>query len=210
FRSTASGGGVIQDSASSAVLVATVAALHRATGGAWRERGIRGRHIVYTSTHGHSSIEKAARVAGLGDAAVRLIEVDAKTHAMRPDALHAAIRADLDVGAVPTLLVATLGTTSTSAIDPLPELGPLARAYGIWLHVDAAYAGAAAVCPEFRWVHDGLSYADSYCMDPHKWLLTGLDCDVLWVRERAGLIQALSVLPEYLRNAATESGAVLD
>ena len=86
----------------------------------------------------------------------------------------------------------------------------IAREYGVWLHVDAAYAGAAAVCPELRWIHDGLDHADSYCFDPHKWLLTGFDCDAFWVADRAGLIEALSVVPEYLRNAASESGAVID
>ena len=111
---------------------------------------------------------------------------------------------------MPALVVATVGTTSTTAIDPLPEIGALCREYGAWLHVDAAYAGAAAVCPEFRWIHDGLSTADSYCFDPHKWLLTGFDCDAFWVADRAELIEALTVLPEYLRNAATESGAVID
>ena len=203
------GGGVIQDSASSATLVATLAALHRAGGDRWRRGGVDGRYAVYTSTQGHSSIEKAARVAGLGDDSVRLIDVD-KAYAMRPDALRAAIAADLAAGAVPALVVATVGTTSTTAVDPLAEIGEVCREYGVWLHVDAAYAGSAAVCPELRWVHSGLGYADSYCFDPHKWLLTGFDCDAFWVADRAGLIQALSVLPEYLRNAATESGAVID
>jgi aromatic-L-amino-acid decarboxylase len=210
FRSSGSGGGVIQDSASSAALVATVAALHRVSGGAWRDHGVRGQHVVYTSTEGHSSIQKAARIAGIGDSGTRLIDVDPTTLAMRPDALRAAIDADRAAGAVPTLVVATVGSTSTTAVDPLPEIGRLTERYGLWLHVDAAYAGAAAVCPEFRWIHNGLSYADSYCFDPHKWLLTGFDCDAFWVADRAQLIQALSVLPEYLRNAATESGAVVD
>ena len=107
-------------------------------------------------------------------------------------------------------MVATIGTTSTTAIDPLPAIGEICREYGVWLHVDAAYAGAAAVCPELRWSHAGLEYADSYCFDPHKWLLTGFDCDAFWVADRAELIEALTVLPEYLRNAATESGAVID
>jgi aromatic-L-amino-acid decarboxylase len=210
FRSTGAGGGVIQDSASSATLVATLAALHRASGGTWRDAGLTQKFTVYTSTQGHSSIEKAARIAGLGTEAVRAIEVDEATLAMRPDALCAALAADVASGLRPALVVATVGTTSTTAIDPLPAIGPLAREYGAWLHVDAAYAGAAAVCPELRWIHDGLSYADSYCFDPHKWLLTGFDCDAFWVADRAGLVEGLTVLPEYLRNAATESGAVID
>ncbi|WP_444948279.1 pyridoxal-dependent decarboxylase [Micromonospora ureilytica] len=210
FRSTGTGGGVIQDSASSATLVATLTALHRASGGRWRHTGIDRRYRAYTSVHGHSSIEKAVRIAGLGSDGIRSIEVDPDTQAMLPGALRAAIEADLATGDVPAIVVATIGTTSTTAIDPLPEIGAICAEYGIWLHVDAAYAGAAAVCPELRWTHAGLEYADSYCFDPHKWLLTGFDCDAFWVADRAELIEALTVLPEFLRNAATESGAVID
>jgi aromatic-L-amino-acid/L-tryptophan decarboxylase len=209
FRSSSTGGGVIQDSASSATLVATLVALFRASGGRWRTEGIDRRYAIYTSTQGHSSIEKAARIAGAGDGAVRLVDVD-DTLAMRPEALRSALDADLAAGRVPALVVATVGTTSTGAVDPLPEIGAICAEYGVWLHVDAAYAGAAAVCPELRWSQAGLEHADSYCFDPHKWLLTGFDCDAFWVADRAELIQALSVLPEYLRNAATESGAVID
>jgi len=210
FRSTSSGGGVIQDSASSAALVATLAGLHRAAGGQWRTSGLTGRFTAYTSTQGHSSIEKAARIAGLGDAGVRLVEVDPSTLAMRPSALRAALAADVAAGARPAVVVATIGTTSTTAVDPLPEIGEICREFGVWLHVDAAYAGAAAVCPELRWSHAGLEYADSYCFDPHKWLLTGFDCDAFWVADRDALVSALTVMPEYLRNVATESGAVVD
>jgi aromatic-L-amino-acid decarboxylase len=209
FRTAAGGGGVIQDSASSATLVATLAALHRAGKGAWRAGGVDGRYTAYTSTQGHSSIEKAARIAGLGDAGVRAVEVD-DAQAMRPEALRAAIAADVAAGRVPTIVVATVGTTSTTAIDPLAAVGEVCREYDVWLHVDAAYAGSAAVCPELRWIHDGLEHADSYCFDPHKWLLTGFDCDAFWVADSAGLVDALTVLPEYLRNAATDSGAVVD
>jgi len=141
---------------------------------------------------------------------VRTVEVEPATQAMRPDALRARLAADHAAGAVPALVVATIGTTSTTAIDPLPAIGEICREYGVWLHVDAAYAGAAAICPELRGTHDGVEYADSYCFDPHKWLLTGFDCDAFWVADRSELIQALTVLPEYLRNAATESGAVID
>ncbi|MFI5925332.1 pyridoxal-dependent decarboxylase [Micromonospora sp. NPDC051543] len=210
FCSTGPGGGVIQDSASSATLVATLAALHRASGGRWRATGIDRRYRAYTSVHGHSSIEKAARIAGLGADGVRALEVDPDTQALRPDALRAAIEADLAVGDVPAIVVATIGTTSTTAIDPVAEIGAICAEYGIWLHVDAAYAGSAAVCPELRWSHTGLEYADSYCFDPHKWLLTGFDCDAFWVADRGELVEALTVLPEYMRNAASESGAVLD
>ncbi|WP_231929262.1 pyridoxal-dependent decarboxylase [Micromonospora inositola] len=210
FRSTGRGGGVIQDSASSATLVATLAALHRASRGRWRVDGIDRRYRAYTSTQGHSSIEKAARIAGLGADGVRAVEVDPRTQAMRPEALRTAIEADRAAGVTPVIVVATIGTTSTTAVDPLPEIGAICAEYGVWLHVDAAYAGAAAVCPELRWSHAGLERADSYCFDPHKWLLTGFDCDAFWVADRGELIEALTVMPEFLRNAATESGAVLD
>jgi len=210
FRSSGHGGGVIQDSASSATLVATLVALHRASGGRWRTGGVDRQYTIYTSTQGHSSIEKAARLAGVGDSAVRLIDVDSSTLALRPASLRSALEADRAAGRVPALVVATIGTTSTTAVDPLPEIGEICRGFGVWLHVDAAYAGASAICPELRWSHAGVELADSYCFDPHKWLLTGFDCDAFWVADRAELIQALSVLPEYLRNAATESGAVID
>ncbi|MGN9775713.1 pyridoxal-dependent decarboxylase [Micromonospora sp. H33] len=210
FRSAGAGGGVIQDSASSATLVATLVAVHRASGGRWREAGVDRRYRAYTSTQGHSSIEKAVRIAGLGEDGVGLVEADPETLAMSPAALRAAIEADRAAGVVPALVVATVGTTSTTAIDPLPEIGAICAEYGIFLHVDAAYAGAAAVCPELRFGHAGLEYADSYCFDPHKWLLTGFDCDAFWVADRGELIEALTVMPEFLRNVATESGAVID
>ncbi|MFF3854849.1 pyridoxal-dependent decarboxylase [Micromonospora sp. NPDC002575] len=210
FRSTGPGGGVIQDSASSATLVATLAALHRASGGRWRQVGVDRRYRAYTSTEGHSSIEKAARIAGLGRDGVRVVAADPQTLAMDPDALRAAIQADLAAGDVPAIVVATIGTTSTTAVDPVPRIGAICAEYGVWLHVDAAYAGAAAVCPELRWSHAGLEHADSYCFDPHKWLLTGFDCDAFWVADSAELVEALTVLPEFLRNAASDSGAVVD
>jgi aromatic-L-amino-acid decarboxylase len=218
FRSTSTGGGVIQDSASSAALVATVAALHRAGGGAVHRDGIgavhrggtRRRYTVYTSTEAHSSIEKAVRIAGIGTDHLRVVDTDPDTLAMDVAHLGRLVAADLADGAVPTLVVATIGTTSTTAIDPLPAIGALCAEHGIWLHVDAAYAGAAALCEELRWSHAGVEYADSYCMDPHKWMLTNFDCDAFWVADRAALVGSLSVLPEYLRNTATESGAVVD
>jgi aromatic-L-amino-acid decarboxylase len=201
--------GVIQDSASSAALVAVVAALHRAGGGAVDHEGVRRPYTVYTSTQAHSSLEKAVRIAGIGTDHLRLVEVD-RALAMDPHHLRRLVEADLAAGFLPALVMATIGTTSTTAVDPLPEIGALCREHGIWLHVDAAYAGAAALCEELRWSHAGVEYADSYCMDPHKWMLTNFDCDAFWVADRATLVGALSVLPEYLRNAASESGAVID
>src|SRR6266511_5904894 len=132
FRSDSSGGGVIQDSASSATLVATLAALHRASGGSWGHHGVQRRYTVYTSTQGHSSIGKAARIAGIGDGNVRLVPVAAETVALRPDALRELIEADRAAGATPALVVATIGTTSTTAVDPVPEIGEICREYGVW------------------------------------------------------------------------------
>ncbi|GAA4829452.1 pyridoxal-dependent decarboxylase [Saccharopolyspora rosea] len=211
FRTDAAGGGVIQDSASSAVLVACLAALERAGGGQVARRGITARHVLYASAHTHSSLERAARMVGVGADNVRIVDVDPSTLAMDPAHLDALIRADLAAGAVPTMVCATIGTTSTTAIDPVRAIGEVCREHGVWLHVDAAYAGVAAVCPELRWINDGVAeFADSYCTNPHKWLLTNFDCSVLWLADRAPMIDALSILPEYLRNPATASGEVID
>jgi aromatic-L-amino-acid decarboxylase len=209
FRSTSTGGGVIQDSASSASLCALLAARERATGYTSNERGADGRLVAYASTQTHSSVEKAAMIAGLGRRNLRSIEVD-EHFALRPDLLAQQIRQDRQAGLVPCFVCATVGTTSSNAIDPLPEIGAICREEGLWLHVDAAMAGTAALCPEFRWIHDGLELANSYCFNPHKWMFTNLDCDCFYVADREALIQTLSILPEYLRNVATESGAVID
>ena len=209
FLSTGAGGGVIQDTASSATLCAVVAARERATGFESDRRGSDGRVVVYASTQAHSSVEKAVRIAGLGRENLRLIEVD-QAGAMDPQALERTIRKDRADGLVPSLVVATVGTTSSNAIDPIGEIGEMARHHRLWLHVDAAMSGTAALCPEFRWIHEGLELADSYCMNPHKWMFTNFDCDLFYVADRTTLIRALSVLPEYLRNRATESGAVID
>jgi aromatic-L-amino-acid/L-tryptophan decarboxylase len=209
FLSTGSGGGVLQDSASSAVLSAILAARERATGLASNARGPDGRLVAYTSSHGHSSIEKAIKIAGIGRDNLRMVEVD-EVFAMRPGALAAAIDADLAAGRVPFFVAATVGTTSSTAMDPLVEIGSICRDRGIWFHVDGAMAGAATVCPEHRWFIEGLEFADSYCFNPHKWLFTNFDCDCFYVADRGALIRALSILPEYLRNQATESGAVID
>ena len=209
FRSSESGGGVIQDTASSASLCALLAGRERATRYASNERGCDGRLTAYTSSQAHSSIEKAVKIAGLGRSNLRLIDVDAN-FAMRPEALAAALRRDRESGRLPCLVSATVGTTSSNALDPLPEIGPLCREYGVWLHVDAAMSGTAALCPEFRHIHDGLEFADSYTFNPHKWMFTNFDCNCFYVGDRKSLIDTLSVLPEYLRNQASESGAVID
>jgi aromatic-L-amino-acid/L-tryptophan decarboxylase len=204
------GHGVIQDTASSAVLCALLAALHRASGGSARVDGVRERYAVYLSPETHSAGAKAVRIAGLGDAAIRTLEVDPSSLSVTADSLRRAVEADLAAGVRPLMVIATVGSTSTTAIDPVRALGQLCRQHGIWLHVDAAYAGVATVCPELRWLNDGLELADSYATNPHKWLLTNFDCDAFWVADPDALVGALSVLPEFLRNAATESGAVID
>ena len=209
FRSDGTGGGVIQDSASSASLCALLAARERATGYASNERGADGRSVVYTSTQTHSSVEKAVLIAGIGRENLRQIDVDG-VFAMRPDLLARQIAQDRAAGLVPAFVCATVGTISSNAVDPLPEIGAICREEGLWLHVDAAMAGTAALCSEYRYLHNGLELADSYCFNPHKWMFTNFDCDCFYVGDRAALIRTLSILPEYLRNRATESGAVID
>ena len=209
FLSSGAGGGVIQDTASSSSLCALLAARERATSYASNDRGCDGRLVAYTSSQAHSSIEKAVKIAGLGRQNLRLIEVDER-FAMRPDALAVQLRQDRDAGRIPCFVCATVGTTSSNAIDPVREIGRICREHGVWLHVDAAMSGVAALCPEFRHIHDGVEFADSYCFNPHKWMFTNFDCDCFYVTDRKALIETLSVLPEYLRNKATESGSVID
>jgi aromatic-L-amino-acid decarboxylase len=209
FKSSSAGGGVIQDSASSSALTALLAGRERATGYAGNEQGCDGRLVAYVSSQTHSSVEKAAKIAGIGRRNLRMIPVD-ENYAMRPEALQAQIEADRAARLVPCFVCATVGTTSSNAIDPLPAIGRICKEQGVWLHVDAAMAGTAALCPELRHIQDGLELADSYCFNPHKWMFTNFDCDCFYVADRAALIRTLSVLPEYLRNKATESGAVID
>jgi len=209
FKSDGAGGGVIQDSASSAALCAILAARERATGYESNRRGCDGRLIAYCSAQTHSSVEKAVKVAGLGRENLRLIETD-ESLAMRADALAQQIRKDKEAGLIPCFVCATIGTTSSNAIDPIPDIGRICNKEGLWLHVDSAMSGTAAICPEYRHINQGLELADSYCFNPHKWMFTNFDCDCFYVADRKTLIQTLSILPEYLRNKATESGAVID
>ena len=209
FRSTSSGGGVIQDSASSASLCAILAARERATGYASNKSGIERRLVAYASNQAHSSVVKGIGIAGIGRENLRLIDVD-ETFALHPHLLEEQIRQDRDAGLVPFIVCATVGTTSSNAMDPVAEIGVICKREGLWLHVDAAMSGTAALCPEFRSIHRGLELADSYCFNPHKWMFTNFDCDCFYVADRSSLIRALSILPEYLKNQATESGAVID
>ena len=210
FRSDGPGGGVIQDTASSATLTALLAARERATGFESNRVGVRAPLVAYGSEESHSSLLKAVRIAGLGSDHLRSIPVDPKTRAARPEAFSALVGGDLAAGRIPCFVAVTLGTTSTGAFDPLEEIGRIAREHGIWVHVDAAMSGTAFLCPEFRHLQAGVETVDSYCFNPHKWMFTNFDCDAFWVRDRRALVETLSVTPEYLKNRASEAGAVID
>jgi aromatic-L-amino-acid decarboxylase len=182
--------GVIQDTASTATLVALLSAREHAPAGAPL--------TVYTSTEAHSSVYKGVKLAGFGLDHLRRIPVD-RHYAMLPDALDRAISADRAAGLVPACVVATVGTTSSTAIDPLPAIAEICQRQGAWLHVDAAYAGTAAIVPELRPLFDGVEYADSFVFNPHKWMLVNFDCSAYFVRDRAALLRTFQVTPEYLR-----------
>ena len=197
---TGPGGGVIQMSASDSTHLVHVVARERA--GAPADR-----LVAYASSQAHSSVERGARVAGYGH--VRLLDVD-EAHALRPDALRAAVAEDRAAGLVPAIVTSAVGTTGTGAVDPVAEVDGVAKEHGLWHHVDAAWAGSAMVCEEHRPAQAGAERADSYTFNAHKWLFTNFDCNVLWVADRAPLIETLSIVPPYLRNAASDSGAVID
>ncbi|MCY1000885.1 pyridoxal-dependent decarboxylase [Myxococcus sp. MISCRS1] len=217
FRSTsARGGGVIQGTASEATLVAMVAARERV-----RRYGApaNSEWVAYASTQAHSSVLKAAMLCGVAHGAedtthVRLIETNDR-YGMRAELLERAILEDLGAGRVPFFVCATVGSTSSGAVDPVRAIGEVmartpVRSTGGWLHIDAAWAGSALVCPEHRGLLDSMNRVDSFAFNPHKWLLTNFDCNAFFTRDRQALLDALSVTPEYLRNAASASGAVID
>ena len=203
WKTTGQGGGVMQQTASDAVHTALVVARDRAQ----RNGADIGKCVAYTSTQAHSSIEKGARVAGYHN--IRLVEVDG-VYAMRVKALREAIARDRAAGLVPVFVCSTVGTTATTAVDPVRIIGELAGDEGMWHHVDAAYAGNAMMCEEFRHHQDGLELVDSYSVNPYKWTPMTFDGSLFYVADRAPLIRALSILPEYLRNEASESGRVID
>ncbi len=209
FSSGSTGGGVIQDTASTAALTAVVAARERASGMQSNQQGISRRYTAYVSSQTHSSVEKAIKIAGIGRDNLRIVEVD-ESFAMRPSLLAQQIRQDREAGLVPFFVCATLATTSSNGMDPLRAIGEISKREGLWLHVDGAMGGTALLCPEFRHFADGLELADSFCFNPHKWMFTNFDCDCFWVADRNQLIQTFSILPEYLRNQASESGEVFD
>ena len=211
------GGGTLQDSASSACLVALLSARERMSnfeinhsGG--NEVSLNGKSkklVAYISTQTHSSLEKAMMISGLGTDNLRKIPVD-ENYSMRTDDLEKQIAEDKANGFVPFFVCGTVGTTSSNGIDDISTICDIANKENLWMHVDAAMSGTAAVCPEFRDMQKGVEKADSYNFNPHKWLFTNFDCSALFVKNKAGLIKTLSILPEYLKNEATESGAVID
>jgi len=201
--------GVIQSTASEATLCALLVARERKTGFRSREEGLfeAGPLAVYASEEAHSSVEKAAMIAGYGRRYLRLIATDDDL-AMRPDALRAAIARDREQGITPCCVVATLGTTGTGAFDPLAEIGRIAKEWDLYYHIDAAWAGSALILPEWRHLADGAELADSFVFNPHKWLLTNFDCSAHFLRRPEELQRTLSVMPAYLRSR--ESGRVID
>ena len=210
FTFAGGGGGSLQDSASSAALVALLAALHRRTP-EWRVSGVTGRERVYVSAETHSSLAKAVRVAGLGEEALRVVPFEPGTLTHE----RVGVRRDAGRWTRPTASsrrssARPSGTTGTGSVDPCATSPPRRAEHEVWVHVDAAWAGVAALCPEHRDVVDGADLVDSFCTDAHKWLFTAFDASFLWVRDGQALPDALSITPEYLRNAASDSGQVVD
>jgi aromatic-L-amino-acid decarboxylase len=201
--------GVIQDTASTSTLAALLTARERSTGFASNDDGLAGgpRFTVYCSEEAHSSVEKACGIAGIGRRNLRHIPTD-EAQAMRPEALEAAIAADLAAGRRPLMVVAALGTTATTAIDPIDAIADICRRHGLWLHVDAALAGAALLLPEYADLARQARAADSFVFNPHKWLFTHFDCSAYFVRDPDALVRTFAILPEYLRTA--ESGPVVN
>ncbi|XP_062189591.1 tryptophan decarboxylase 2 isoform X4 [Phragmites australis] len=209
FLSTALGGGVIQGTASEAVLVVLLAARDRTL----RKHGktFLEKLVVYASDQTHSALQKACQIAGIFPENFRVIKADCNTnYAVAPEAVREAISTDLSSGLIPFFICATVGTTSSSAVDPLPELGQIAKAHDMWYHIDAAYAGSACICTEYRHHLNGVEEADSFNMNAHKWFLTNFDCSLLWVKDRSYLIQSLSTNPEFLKNKASQANYVID
>jgi aromatic-L-amino-acid decarboxylase len=195
--------GVIHDSASTATLCALLCARERVTRFGQNRGGMQAEPaplVVYASDQAHSSIPKAALLSGFGSDHLRLIATD-DAHALRVDLLEAAVRQDLEDGRRPCAVVASIGTTASTALDPLKAMAQLAERYGLWLHVDAAMAGSAMICPEFRWMWEGVEQADSVVLNPHKWLGTGFDLSAYYVRDPEHLVRVMSTDPSYLRTA---------
>ena len=196
--------GVIQDTASTSTLVALICARERTTTFSMSRGGFQAEPrslVVYTSSQAHSSVSKGAQLAGFGRDNVRLVAHD-EAYAMRPDALHEAVRQDIALGKQPCAIVATTGTTTSTAIDPLEEIANVARTHDLWLHVDAAMAGSAMILPECRWMWKGVEGAHSLVLNAHKWLGAAFDCSLYYVKDQEHLVRVMSTNPSYLQSAA--------
>jgi len=194
--------GVIEDTASTSTLCAALSAREKYSDYAINSEGFgpENKFTAYCSGQAHSSIEKAVKIAGIGKNRLRLIGCD-KNYAMIPSEFESAVKKDIKAGYRPVFAVAAIGTTGSTAIDPLREIGKICKKYKIWLHVDAAYAGSALVLPEMRYMIDGIEYADSFVFNPHKWLFTNFDCSAYFVRDKGALIKTFEILPEYLKTS---------
>ncbi|MFC2169425.1 pyridoxal phosphate-dependent decarboxylase family protein [Acidobacteriota bacterium] len=190
--------GVIQDTASTATLVALLTARENATNYEVNQKGFIEPLTVYISEEAHSSVEKGAKIAGYGQQNIRSIPTD-EAFAMIPSKLEEAILEDTRKGIKPACVVATVGTTSSTAVDPVGPIGEICRRYGIWLHVDAAFAGTAALLPEKKVILDGMELVDSFVFNPHKWMFTNFDCSAYFVRDHGALIRTFEIHPEYLK-----------
>jgi aromatic-L-amino-acid decarboxylase len=192
--------GVIQDTASTATLCAILSAREKHSGFAVNRRGLSPEHrfTVYCSSEAHSSVEKAVGIAGIGRDHLRKIAVDSN-FAMRAEELDRVVNEDKAQGFTPLCVVAALGTTGSTAVDPLAPIAKICRRHGLWLHVDAAYAGTALVLPEYRHMLEGIDQADSFVFNPHKWMFTNFDCSAYFVRDREALLRTFEILPEYLK-----------
>jgi aromatic-L-amino-acid decarboxylase len=201
--------GVIQDSASSSTLAAILSARERASGFSINDQGFttKEKFRIYCSTETHSSIDKAVKIAGLGRVNLKKISVD-NQFALNPEALEQAIVQDMSNGYNPMCVVATIGTTSSTAIDPIEKIAAVCNKYNIWLHIDAAFAGTALLLPEYRWMIKGIELANSFVFNPHKWMFTNFDCSAFFVRDKEPLLRTFEILPEYLRT--TTRGKVND
>jgi aromatic-L-amino-acid decarboxylase len=196
--------GVIQDTASTSTLISLICARERATGYSLSAGGLQSEPqplMVYMSRHSHSSAEKAALLAGFGRTNVRLVPYDDR-YALRADALESMIGEDIAHGRRPCAVIATTGTTTTTAADPLRQIAAIAARHDLWLHVDAAMAGSAMILPECRWMWEGIESADSVVVNPHKWLGAAFDCSVYYVRDPQHLVRVMSTNPSYLQTAA--------
>ncbi len=190
--------GVIQDTASTATLCALLTAREKATNYESNRSGLRRPLCVYTSEEGHSSIDKDVKIAGYGIEHLRHIPTD-QNFAMIPEELEKAIEKDRDDGFGPACVIGTIGTTSSTAVDPLAEIGPICRRHGLWFHVDAAFGGTAALLEEKKHLLDGSEFFDSFVFNPHKWMLTNFDCSAYFVRDEEALVRTFEIHPEYLK-----------